>query len=80
MNENHSSYDPRRQLETIRFGEYLYEKNLLDDAQLLEVLADHWSNGGRIGSVIARRGILTADEVERQAAMYHGLEVIEIDA
>lgn len=79
MNENLSSCT-KRQLETIRFGEYLYEKNLLDDEQLLEVLADHWSNGGRIGSVIARRGILSSDEIERQAAMYHGLEVIEIEA
>lgn len=80
MNHNHSCSDYSKRLETIRFGEYLFEKNLLDDAQLLEVLADHWSNGGRIGSAIARRGILTPDEVERQATMYHGLEVIEIDA
>ena len=67
-------------LEPIRFGEFLYERQLLSDEQLLEVLADHWSNGGRIGTVVARRGILSSEEVETQASIYHGLEVIEVNA
>lgn len=65
-------------LEPIRFGEFLYERRLLDDEQLLDVLADHWSSGGRIGSAVARRGYLSRDEVERQARAYHGLEIVEV--
>lgn len=69
---------PRRQLERIRFGEFLVEKKLLDDEQLIAALAEHWSNGGKIGAAISRAGFLPPEEVERQAALYHGLDVIEI--
>ena len=40
----------------MRFAEFLYENNLLSEEQLIDALADHWSNGGRIGSAICRRG------------------------
>jgi hypothetical protein len=63
----------------IRFGEFLYERNLITDEQLLEALGEHWSNGGRLGTAIARQGILSSDEVERAARADHGLEIIEID-
>jgi hypothetical protein len=69
---------PRRKLERIRFGEFLLEKKLLNDEQLLAALAEHWSNGGNIGTAICRAGFLPPEEVERQAALYHGLDVIEI--
>lgn len=65
-------------LQPIRFGEFLHERQLLDDEQLLEALADHWSNGGRIGCAIKRRGMVAADEVERQARIYHDLDVVEV--
>ena len=68
----------RRGLQRIRFGEYLVEKNMLSDEQLLAALAEHWSNGGRIGAAISRSGFLPAEEIERQAALYHDLDVIEI--
>ena len=68
----------RRGLQRIRFGEYLVEKNILSDEQLLAALAEHWSNGGRIGAAISRAGFLPPDEIERQAALYHDLDVIEI--
>ena len=68
----------RRGLQRIRFGEYLVEKNMLSDEQLLAALAEHWSNGGRIGAAITRSGFLPAEEIERQAALYHDLDVIEI--
>ena len=67
-------------LQPIRFGEFLYEQRLLTDEQLLDVLADHWSNGGRVGSAVSRRGILSSAEVERQARLYHALDVVEISA
>lgn len=65
-------------LKAIRFGEFLYEQHLITDEQLLDALGTHWAGGARIGSVIADRGYLPPDEIERQAALYHGLDVIEI--
>ena len=67
-------------LETIRFGEFLYEQSLLTDEQLLEVLAAHWSNGGLVGSHVSAHGYMTPGEVEHPARLYHGLEVIEVVA
>ena len=51
---------------------------MLNDEQLLAALGEHWSNGGNIGTAISRAGFLPPEEVERQAALYHGLDVIEI--
>lgn len=68
----------RPTLKPIRFGEFLCEQNLITDEQLLDALAEHWSNGGNIGSAIARRGFLPIDEIERQAARYHALDVLEV--
>lgn len=65
-------------LEPIRFGEFLCERKLLSDEQLLEALADHWSNGGSIGAAVSRRGFLSREEVEREAAVYHGLDIVEV--
>ena len=68
----------RKQLQRIRFGEYLVEKDLISDEQLIAALADHWSNGGTIGAAISRSGFLSAEVIEHQAALYHDLDVIEI--
>ena len=65
-------------LQAIRFGEFLREKQLISDEQLLDALGAHWAGGERIGHVIAERGYVDSDEIERQAALYHGLDVIEI--
>ncbi len=65
-------------LQTIRFGEFLYERRLITDEQLLDALGDHWSNGGTIGSAVARRGFLSPQEVERQADLYHNLDTVEV--
>jgi hypothetical protein len=65
-------------LQPIRFGEFLYERKLITDEQLLEALGDHWCNGGSIGTAIARRGFLAVEEIERQAAHYHALDVVEV--
>jgi hypothetical protein len=67
-----------QKLVTIRFGEFLVERQALDDGQLLDALGEHWAGGGRLGDTVARRGFLTRNEVERLAAEYHGLEVVEI--
>lgn len=65
-------------LQAIRFGEFLYEQQLITDEQLLDALGAHWAEGDRIGEVIAERGYIATEEVERQAAIYHDLDVIEI--
>lgn len=79
MNFSKQSADPKPHLVPIRFGEFLCERALITDEQLLDALGDHWCNGGRIGSAIARRGFLSQAEVERQAAAYHQLDTVEID-
>ncbi len=66
-------------LEPIRFGEFLLEKSALNDEQLLDVLAEHWAHGGRVGDCVTRRGFLSFDEVERLADEYHLLQVVEVE-
>jgi hypothetical protein len=65
-------------LEPIRFGEYLLERAAISDGEYLDALADHFANGGRFGTALSRRGILSSDEVERFAAEYHALRVVEV--
>lgn len=65
-------------LTRVRFGEYLCQRELISEEQLLEALGDHWSNGGTIGAAVLRQGFLDAEEIERQAAAYHSLDTVEI--
>lgn len=65
-------------LTAIRFGEFLCQRDLITEEQLLEALGDHWSNGGNIGSAVLRQGFLDIHEIERQAAAYHSLDTVEI--
>jgi hypothetical protein len=69
---------PVARLTPIRFGEFLCQRDLITEEQLLEALGDHWSNGGKIGTAVGRQGFLDFDEIERQAAAYHSLETVEI--
>lgn len=65
-------------LKPIRFGDYLLERALVTEAQLLDALADHWVSGRRIGDAIARRGYLDKDAVERYAHEYQSLETVYV--
>jgi hypothetical protein len=65
-------------LTALPFGEFLCSQELISEEQLLEALGDHWSNGGNIGAAICRQGFLEREEVEKQAAIYHSLETVEI--
>ncbi len=65
-------------LEPIRFGEYLLERQAISDGEYLDALADHFANGGRFGTALARRGIMAEPDVERFAAEYHALRVVEV--
>lgn len=63
----------------MRFGEFLYENTNLSEEQLIEALADHWSNGGTIGTAICRRGFLARDEIEQWAEIFHGVQLLELE-
>jgi hypothetical protein len=65
-------------LEPIRFGEYLLERQAISDGEYLDALADHFANGGRFGAALSRRGIMSSEDVERLAAEYHSLRVVEV--
>ena len=65
-------------LRAIRFGEFLYERDLISEEELLQALGDHWSNGGNIGSAICRQGFLAKEIVEQEAEVYHSLDTIEV--
>jgi hypothetical protein len=70
-----------RRLVPLRFGEYLLERRAITDEQWLDAVADHFASGGSFGATVARRGILTFDEVERWAAEFHDqLGSVEVDA
>ena len=64
----------------MRFGEFLYENTCLSEEQLIEALADHWSNGGTIGTAICRRGFLSREEIEQWAEIFHGVQLLELDS
>lgn len=73
-----SSHPGMPTLETIRFGEYLLERKAITDGEYLDALADHFAHGGRFGDAVRRRGILSLEEVEKLAADYHALRVVEV--
>ena len=65
-------------LKPIEFGDYLIEKKALDEAQLLDALADQWQNRSRLVDAIVRRGYLAQDEAERLHAEYENLNVVYV--
>ncbi len=65
-------------LTSIRFGEYLCQRQFISEEQLLEALGDHWSNGGNIGAAICRQGFMDRNELEQQARLYHSIDTVEI--
>lgn len=70
-------------LESVRFGEFLRDRKLINDEQWLAALADHWSapRHRRIGATIVERGLLSAEQVEDAARAFHDdLQVIEVEA
>jgi hypothetical protein len=65
-------------LEPMRFGDFLVEKNLINEGQLLDALADHWISGCRLGETMVRRGYLSAEELTRHLAEFEGLAVVYV--
>ena len=67
-------------LEPVRFGEYLRERNLITDEQLIAALGQHWSDRRfSIGRTLVEQGVLPLELVEEEARAYHhDLDVVEV--
>jgi hypothetical protein len=68
-------------LVTVRFGEFLREKNLISDEQWLAALATHWSETPRrrLGDALVELDIMDSHAVEAAADVFHdGLDVVEV--
>ncbi len=66
---------------TVRFGEFLRERNLIDDEQWLAALATHWSESPRrrFGDALVDLGVLPSEIIEEAADVFHdGLDVVEV--
>jgi len=57
-----------QKVEPVRFGDYLVERKLIDEGQLLDALADHWMTGRKIGETLTLKGYLRPDELDQPAA------------
>jgi hypothetical protein len=69
------------ELQPVRFGEFLRERNLITDEQWIAALASHWSERRvPIGRTIVEHGYLSVGEIEQQAAAFHDLDVVEVDS
>jgi len=62
----------------VRFGEFLVERQLIDEGQLLDALAEHWMTGRKLGESIARKGYLPPAEVEQLASEFHNLSTVYV--
>ena len=72
---------PAPELQTLRpieFGDYLIERKVLDEAQLLDVLAETWQSRTRLADAIVRRGYLGKEELDRLLAEYENLNVVYV--
>ncbi len=65
-------------LQPIRFGDFLVERKLINEKQLLDALAEHWVSGCRIGESVARRGYVNQVDVERLAGEFQNLSTIYV--
>ena len=62
----------------VRFGEFLVEKRILSEGQLLDALAEHWITGRKLGESIARKGYLPPTEVERLVSEFQNLSTVYV--
>ncbi len=65
-------------LQPFRFGDFLVERNVIDEGQLLDALAEHWITGRRIGEAVARKGYLPSADVERLAREFENLNTVYV--
>ncbi|MDB4970538.1 MAG: hypothetical protein JWN44_6227 [Myxococcales bacterium] len=65
-------------LEPVRFGDFLVEKKVIDEGQLLDALADHWMSGCRIGEAVVRRGYLSTTELRSRLNEFESLSTVYV--
>ncbi len=65
-------------LQPVRFGDFLVERKIIDEGQLLDALADHWMSGCRIGEAVVRRGYVSSDELKRQLQDFETLTTVYV--
>jgi hypothetical protein len=65
-------------LQPLRFGDFLVERKLINEGQLLDALAEHWMSGCRIGESIARKGYVARTEIERLAREFENLSTVYV--
>jgi hypothetical protein len=65
-------------LTPMRFGDFLVERKIISEGELLDALAEHWMSGRRIGESIARKGYLPSNEIERLAREYESLSTVYV--
>jgi hypothetical protein len=65
-------------LEPVRFGDFLVDRGVIDEGQLLDALAEHWASGVRLGETVARKGFVPASEVERLASEFENLNIVYV--
>ena len=63
-----------------RFGEWLLDRKMLDDAQIAAALEDQHQNGGRLGEVLRRLQILPEDQVTLALAEYLRIQRWSVDS
>ena len=62
-----------------KLGELLLEAGLIDEFQLKSALADQGGWGGRLGSIMIRKGFVSEKEVLSVIEKQYGLSVISLD-
>ena len=65
-------------LEPVRFGDFLVERRVIDEGQLLDALADHWIAGCRIGEAVVRRGYLSSEQLTQQLNDFQNLTTVYV--
>jgi hypothetical protein len=65
-------------LEPVRFGDFLVEKKVIDEGQLLDALADHWMSGCRIGEAAVRRGYMSSAELHTRLSEFESLSTVYV--
>jgi hypothetical protein len=65
-------------LQPVRFGDFLVERNVIDEGQLLDALADHWISGCRIGEAVVRRGYVSRDELAARLSEFETLSTVYV--
>lgn len=67
-------------LQPVRFGEFLRDRCVITEEQWLAALAAHWSERRLpIGRTIVEQGFLGLEQIEREAAAFHDLDVVEVE-